>query len=289
MRADQSPVGFPDRSSALPIPAGWAEQRPPVWLKPSIGFTAAMALGMAAEAAWLSWTGQPVAGVPLYAAAIYLGHVVGLGTCLWWGRRRSGRTGTLTAGPDGAKGVTFTYSAWSYYWVTALLVITELVVLAVTAGAALTATAVGVVMAVVSGVVAMVVGWFLVTMLRLAPGKIILSPTGVYHRSLTCTHLVPWHAIVAVSASWLGTPIIAVKAIPSEDTRVRRYMGRFRSGEVQFLPIMVVRTTWLATDPTTVYHALSFYCSHPELRAELGTPDALDRINGGRAVGQEEP
>jgi hypothetical protein len=289
MRADQSPVGRPDRSSALPIPASWAEQRLPVWLKFSIGFTAAMALGMAAEAAWLSWTGQPVTGVPLYAAAIYLGHVVGLGACVWRRRRRSGRRGTLTAAPDGAWGVTFTYSAWSYYWVTALLVMSELVVLAVTMGAALSATAWGAVTAVVGSVVAILVGWFLVTMLRLAPGKIILSPSGVYHRSLTSTHLIPWHAIVAVFAGWLGTPIIAVKAIPSEDTRVRRYMGRFRSGEVQFLPIMVVRTLWLATDPTTVYHALSFYCSHPELRAELGTPDALDRISSGRAVGQEEP
>jgi hypothetical protein len=176
-----------------------------------------------------------------------------------------------------------------YYWVTALLVMSELAVLAVTAGAALSATAVGVVMAVVIGVVAVVVGWFLVTMLRLAPGKIILFPTGVYHRGLTSTHYIPWHAIVAVSAGWLGTPIIAVKATPSDDTRVRSYMGRFRSEEVQFLPIMVVRAVWLATDPTTVYHALSFYCSYPELRAELSTPDALDRISSGRAVGQEEP
>jgi hypothetical protein len=186
-------------------------------------------------------------------------------------------------------GVTFTYSAWPYYWVTALLVMTELVVLAVTVAAALSGTALGVAKAVVIGVVAMVVGWFLITMLRLAPGKIILSPTGVYHRSLTSTHFIPWHAIVAVSAGWLGTPIIAVKATPSEGTRVRRYMGRFRSGELKFLPIMVVRTIWLATDPTTVYHALSFYCSHPDLRTELGAPDALDRISSGRAVAKEEP
>ncbi len=58
-------------------------------------------------------------------------------------------------------------------------------------------------------------------------------------------------------------------------------MGRFGSGEVQFLPLMVIRTAWLATDPTTVYHALSFYHAHPELRAELATPEALDRIGNG--------
>jgi hypothetical protein len=155
-------------------------------------------------------------------------------------------------------------------------------------GFALSATVVGVVLAVVLGVLVLVVGWVLVTMLRLAPGKLILSPAGVDHRSLTSTHFIPWHAIVAVSAEWVGTPIIAVKAFPSEDTRVRRYMGRFGSGEVQFLPLMVIRTAWLATDPTTVYDALSFYHAHPDLRAELATPAALDRISNGRAVGQEQ-
>ncbi len=103
----------------------------------------------------------------------------------------------------------------------------------------------------------------------------------MHHRSLTSTHFIPWYAIVGVSADWIGTPIIAVKAFPSADTRVRRSMGRFGSGEVQFLPLMVIRTAWLATDPTTVYHALSFYHAHPELRAELATPEALDRIGNG--------
>jgi hypothetical protein len=289
MRADHSPAGWPGGSAALPTPSAWAQQGPPVWLKFSMGFVAAMALGMAAEAAWLAWTGQPLSGVPLAAAALYLGHVVALGTRVWWPRQRSSRTETLTAAPDGATGVTFSYSAWAYYWVTALLVMSELVAIAAGLGAALSATVVGAVAAIVIGVVVLVVGWVLVTMLRLAPGKVILCPAGVYHRGLTSTHFVPWHAIVAVSAGWLGTPVIAVKAIPSQDTRVRRYMGRFRSGEVQFLPLMVIRAAWLATDPTTVYHALSFYGSHPDLRTELGTPDALDRISNGRAVAQEKP
>ena len=289
MGADQNRFGWPDGGSALPRPAGWTGQRLPLWLKFSMGLVAVMALGMAAGAAWLSWTGRPATGVPLAAGALFLGHVVGLSTRVWWTGRRSSRTKTLTATPDGTKGVTFIYSAWSYYWVTAVLAMTELVAAAVTVGAALSATIVGVVMAVVIGVLAMVVGWFLVTMLRLAPGKIILSPTGVYHRGLTSTQFIPWHAIVAVSAEWIGTPIIAVKAFPSQDTRVRRYMGRFGSGEVQFLPIMVIRTAWLATDPTTVYSALSFYHAYPDLRAELATPDALDRISSGRAVGQQQP
>jgi hypothetical protein len=287
MHAHHSPVGWPDGGAALPTPSGWAQQRPPAWLRFSMWSVAAVAVGMAAEAAWLAWTGRPLAGVPLAGAALFLGHVVALSRRVWRPGRRSSRPGTLTTAPDGATGVTFTYSAWSYYLVTALLVMSELVLMAVGLGAALSATVVGVVAAIVIGAVVLVAGWVLVTMLWLAPGKVILSPAGVYHRGLTSTHFVPWHAIVAVSARWIGTPIIAVRAMPSPDTRVRRYMGRFGSGEVQFLPIMIIRTAWLATDPATVYHALSFYGSHPDLRTELGTPDGLDRISNGRAIGEQ--
>jgi hypothetical protein len=285
MGANQSPVGWPDEGSALPRPAGWTQQRLPVWLKFSMGLVDLMALGMAAEAAWLFGTGQLATGVPLAAGVIFLGHVVGLAARVWWPRRRSRQTSTLTAAPDGTKGVTFLYSAWMCYWVTAVLAMTELGVLALAVGFASSATVVGVMLAVVLGVLAMVVGWVLVTVLRLVPGKLVLSPAGVDHRSLTSTHFLPWSAIMGVSAEWVGTPIIAVRASPSTDTRVRRYLGRFGSGEVQFLPIMVVRTAWLATDPTTVYGALSFYHAHPDLRAELATPLALHRISNGRTVG----
>src|SRR6266542_6330092 len=80
MGANQNRSGWPDGGSALPRPAGWTEQRLPVRLKLSMGFVALMALGMAAGAAWLSWTGRPATGIPLAAGAIFLGHVVGLST-----------------------------------------------------------------------------------------------------------------------------------------------------------------------------------------------------------------
>jgi hypothetical protein len=284
MGTHAGPAGWPADGTALPRPAGWTRPRFPLWLECSVGFLPVMALAAVAEAAWAFWTGQPADGVLLAAGAILLWHVVGLGARLWWPRRRSSRTSGLNATPDGTPGVTFSYSAWAYYWVTAVLVMTVPGVLVLAVALALSASVVGIVTAVAIGVLAMLVGWMLVTMLRLAPGRLILSPMGVYHRSLTSTHFIPWQAIVAVSAGWTGTAIIAVKASPSQDTRVRRYLGRFGSGETRFLPIMVIRTAWLATDPAIVYHALSFYLARPELRAELATPDALDRISKGRAV-----
>jgi hypothetical protein len=288
MHPHHSPVGWPDGRATLPTPSGWAQQRPSMWLRFSMWFVAAIAISMAAEAAWLAGTGQLPAGVPLVGAALFLGHVVALSRRVWRPRRRSSRTGTFTQGPDGATGVTFTYSAWSYYLVAALLVMSELVLIAVGLGGALSATVVGVVVAIVIGAVALVVGWVLIIMLRLAPGEVVLSPAGVYHRGLSSTQFVPWDAIVGVSALWVGTPIIAVWAMPSPDIRVRSYTGRFGSRELRWLPTMLIRTAWLATDPAIVYHALVFYASHPDSRTELGTPDGLDRISNGRAIGEEK-
>jgi hypothetical protein len=278
MSADQGSTGWSKAGSAPPRPAAWTSHRVPLLLRCSIGLVALITLGLVAEAAWLAWTGHPAAAVPLAAAAIYLGHILGLSTRFWWTPRPSRQPGTLTPTPDGTTGVRFGYSGWPYYWTTAILVMTGLVVLLLALGAALSATLVGVVAAVVLGVLVLWMGWFLVTMLRLAPGALVVSPTGIWHRSLTSTCFIPWHAMVAVTADWLGTPIITVKAFPSADTRVRRYLGRFGSGELSFWPIVVIRTGWLASDPTIVYHALSFYHAHSELRSELATPQALRRI-----------
>jgi hypothetical protein len=95
--------------------------------------------------------------------------------------------------------------------------------------------------------------------------------------------------VIVAAADWIGTPVIAVKAVPAPDTRVRRYTGRLGSGELRFWPFMVIRTGWLASDPIVVYHALAFYHAHPELRGELATPKAVARISGGRAIGDDQP
>lgn len=289
MTRDQHPAEWSQAGLALPPPEAWTRIRVSLWLRGSMGLVALIALTLAAEAAWLAWTGDPAAGVPLAATALYLGHIVGLSSRFWRRPRPSLQPGTLTATPDGTTGVRFGYSGWSYYWTTSILLMTELFLLAVAAGAALSATLVGAVVALVAGVLIVWIGWFLVAMLRLAPGGLIVAPTGICHRSLTSSHFLPWEAVVTITADWIGTPIIAVKAIPTPDIRVRRYMGRLGSGELRYWPFMVIRTGWLASNPIIVDHALAFYHAHPELRGELGTPDALARIGSGQAVGHDPP
>jgi len=285
MRTEQNPIGGPAGRHVLPPPAGWAGHRPGAWIVLGLGYLAALALGAGGASAWALLSGQPMTGLAFALGAVYLAHIVGLGVWGLWGPPRPSRTGALTSTDNGPSGVSFPYSAWAYYWLTAILVMTTLGVGVITAFAAATATAKG--LPVVAILVVLTLGplWLLVTMLRLAPGRITLSPTGVYHRSLTFTHFVPWYAIVEISAVWAGFPRIVAKALPSEDTRLIRYGGRF--GTPEFLPFLVVRARWLSADPVVAYHALSFYHAHPDQRSELATPAALERISNGRTVNQD--
>jgi hypothetical protein len=276
--------------STLPSPAGWTGHRWPAGLMLSVAFLTLLTGGLAGFAVWAFWSNDITAGILAAFGAIYIGHVVGLTTRVRVRHRRLGSPAVaLSTGP--ANGVRFGYSAWTYYWLAGLLVLTELVLLAATASLASSGDVLNLAAAILGGGLMVILGWFLVTMLRLAPGQVTLSPTGVFHGSLTFTHFVPWHAVAGVRARWLGIPLLTVDAYPSADTTVRRYMGRLGTGDLKFLPIMVIRLSWLAS-PVPAYHALCFYLAHPDLRVELSTQEGVDRINGGQAVcaeAEEQP
>jgi hypothetical protein len=243
---------------------------------------ALVAVGCGAGAVWALLSGRTGAGLLLAAGAVYIASVAGLGSCSLWTPRRHGRTGELAECPacNGHSSVSFRYSTWPYFWMTIALGLS--VVVAVLAAVALATTGVaGLAIGAVVLVLAAALAWFLVVTLRLAPGRLALCTNGVYHRGLTSTYFVPWHAIAAVTAEWTSSPLIVAKAYASADTKLRRYTGRFGTQETQFLPFLAVPARWLATDPNLVYHVLAFYHRHEDRRAELGTNAALGRINQG--------
>ncbi len=278
------PVDRLGAEPALPTPAEWSGGQLPGAARATVVFLVILSIGLVVAAVVAFAGDDPAGGVISTVAALILGHVAGFGLWVWRTPRRSGRTGTLSATPDGATGVRFGYWFWTYYWFTGLLLIGVLALLALAVVGGASGAPAGGIIAIPAGIAALALGWVLVTVLRLAPGGITMSPAGVYHRSLTFTHFVPWEAVVAVDAGWLGTPVIVVKALPTPEMRVHRYTGRFGTAELRLIPYMAVRSYWLATDPATVYHALAFYQAYPRLRAELGTQSALDRIGGGNAV-----
>jgi hypothetical protein len=283
MSAQNGPVG--ERCGLpLPEPTGWTGQRPSGLVKFGVGYLALMVLVLIAVAVGGFVLGDAATGILVAAAAVYMFHVVGFAASAQWPPRRRQATGTAGTAPDGEPGVRFRYSAWPYYWLIALLLLTVLGLLAMAAIAAATATLAGVVIGVAVAVVAALIAWFLVTVVRLAPGAVILTPSGVWHRSLTFNQFVPWQDITQVMSGRIGVPVIVAEATPAPDIRIRRYTGRFGTRELRYLPSVVVNAYWLGADPTSVYHALSYYQAHPELCAELATPDGLRRIAEGRAV-----
>ncbi|MGY0008130.1 hypothetical protein, partial [Micromonospora sp. I033] len=223
--------------------------------------------------------------VPIVGGAFLLllfGSLVGL--LLVASSTGSGSATTLVPWPGGGtRAVRFGYRIAAYGWFGAVVAACVLLALGLAVVAVSVWGGVGgwVAAAVLAGGAALL-GWHLVVMLRLAPGGLLLSPAGIAHAGLTSFYSVPWAAVHTVDATRLGTSVLVVKAEPSPRSVLRRHTGRFDTGELRFLPFLVVRTYWLAADREAVRSALAFYLAHPELREELATPAAVRRIVEGR-------
>jgi hypothetical protein len=76
----------------------------------------------------------------------------------------------------------------------------------------------------------------------------VLTPTSIYHLSLTLERFVPWDVVVDMLAPEGRTPWITVKAMPTSGIREGRHTGRFGAFEAQFLPCLVVRAMRLGAN-----------------------------------------
>ncbi|MEU4690009.1 hypothetical protein [Actinoplanes sp. NPDC023714] len=189
--------------------------------------------------------------------AVVAGHVAAIGITGLWRPRPAGNGHVTGVTDQGEKGRAFSYARLPYYLLTVTL-----------AGTVLLAARPP---AIVAFPFAVFLGWFLVVLLRLAPGTLVLTPTGIYHRSLVLEHFLPWDAVVDVQARDASDPWITVKALPAAGTRVRRHTGRLQAFEGQALPFLVVPSSWLGANAVPAYQATRFYFDHPEWRAELAS------------------
>lgn len=176
----------------------------------------------------------------------------------------------MTGRTDQAEtGLAFTYSRWPHYWLTAVLGIFVVGAAASAIVAATAGTTRGWVFATIAATAAVFIGWFVIVTVRLAPGVVVLTSSGIYHRSLVLEHFVPWDTVVDVLAREGPDPWITVKAFPSPGTRERKYLGRLGAFEGQFLPFMVIRTYWLGANAVPAYRALKHYFEHSDQRPRL--------------------
>lgn len=175
-------------------------------------------------------------------AALLVAHVTAIGVTGLWRPRPA--TGAPTAGVNDQdeRGLAFPYASLPYY----LLAVTVAIVVVLAAGFAVLmaadGTGTGWALAVVGAAAAAFLDWFLIVLLCLAPGTLVVTPSGIYHRSLVLEHFVPWEAIVDVLAREGTDPWITVKALPMDGTRQRRHTGRLHAFEGQALPFLVAVT-----------------------------------------------
>ncbi|SFE72041.1 hypothetical protein SAMN05421541_103216 [Actinoplanes philippinensis] len=264
----------------------WAGDRPRVPRRAIPGlvliglFTPLFLVGAVLAAVRGEWT--MVAGFAAWGGLF--GHVAGVFVFLRWRPRRPGVLPATAVTPDGAPGLCFRYSGWAYFWLLGMLCWGALVPLAIAAVWFVTGGVAVIGAIALVGVALLVCGQIAAT-LSLAPGRLILTPDGLYHRGQLITQYSPWSGVTAVDAGRAGqVRIIRVWVAPSSGDRLRiRLRPWFLPAEERVaLPGIVLRDPWLAVDPRTVHRALRHYLLNPSHRGELGGPAAVERIEQGR-------
>lgn len=268
-------------TSRLPAPTEWTANRTNGWLTATTGMFAFMAACAVAGAVWAFSSGQLLAGSALTYGAIFMFHTAGLSFVMTQVPSRTQPPAVIQLGA-GELGVAFRYSYWPYYWLTALLLLTCGALGVFAASAALGASAASLTAAFLLGLLILAAMALIVTFLRMAPGRLTLTTTGIHHQSLTFRHFVPWYAVYDVEAGWINGPTVIIKALPSEDTKLTRHTGLLGTQEAQLLPFVVVRALWMANSPTALYRTAAFYLANPEKRHELASKAAVQRIAAGR-------
>ncbi|GAB3264601.1 hypothetical protein [Kineosporia babensis] len=119
----------------------------------------------------------------------------------------------------------------------------------------------------------LVFNWILVGTYRDGRGKLVLTPSGVYHRSGVWEQFVPWELVTDVKAvKSRPQPSIEVAYVPAV-TVLSRNHGTWLGVGVDPGWRIVIGTSPLRGQAVPAYRALRFYFENPHLRSELGQGD----------------
>jgi hypothetical protein len=258
----------------------WPDRKRPAGTVVGIAFMAVLTL-LFGFGTVVAFAGGDVtwAVMSLYTTML-CGQVLGLGLYLRWRplRLRSGTPRIRRTG-DGHTGIAFRYSGWGYFWYFGLFAtgaagLVPFALLGLGEGVA------GSLIAVTALLAALFLVAVVVIVLVRAPGRLILTPDGLWHRGLTFTGYSPWEAAALVDAATVGgAPAVMVHVDPSERNRSRSFLPAWLGiREQELLPFVVVRDQWLATDPALVYRTVRHYHLNPGDRVELGTEAAVERV-----------
>lgn len=254
-------------------PSPWRDYEPSPRLVHAAVGSGLLAILVMAAGVWSLILRDVSAALACGIAVLILVHLFGLTLNLWVHPYNTGDRMRIAGIDDGSPGLTFGYSGRLYYWYAGFLTLLTLTQLALTVNApplaaGAMASAVGTA-APAAG--ALLSGTALFVLLRRAPGRLALTPDGVYHHGIWTQQFLPWDAIQdVVPGEHKHIPIIGVPADPSSETRTRRTLLR---GPEE----MTIQVPWLATEPALILQAMRWYHANPTHRFELSYQIAVDR------------
>ncbi|BCY07895.1 hypothetical protein [Actinoplanes sp. L3-i22] len=248
------------RTTALPAdPSPWRNYEPSPRLVHAAVGSGLLAVLVLAAGIWSLILRDPAAALACGVAVLVLGHLFGLLLNLWVHPQNTGDRMRIAGIDDGSPGLTFAYSGRLYYWYAGFLTLLTLAQIALALDTPVLAAG------------AVLTGGALLVVLRHAPGRLAITPDGVYHHGVWAQQFIPWEAVAdIVAGEHAHIPIIAVPAVPSPETRTRRSL--FRAPEQ-----MTIQVPWLATDPALILQAMRWYHANPSHRFELSYHIAVDR------------
>jgi hypothetical protein len=284
---DAGSDGATSAAGRLPWPEAWPAKQG-LWMLLGIGFLALLAAVMVGLAIAGEREGDRAMTIIGSSTAAILILVVAGAAPVHLRMRRRTRTGVITARTTGTgeAGVSMPNSSWLFVWSVALMVMVAgcaaAVAFVVTTTEGAFSHARSLVLLVVGTAAALYGAWFILEVARgkIARGGVVLSPSGVGHRSLFHEEFVGWRDVLDVVPGYDRGPIIALVAAPHA---VRRRLTTRLALRRRLPPgVVEIRGTTLAVDPALLLHALTYYRARPDARSELATSVGLQRISGGR-------
>lgn len=269
-------------------------ERPPEWPRQDWNRPAAVATGAAALVGLASlWGGSRAAAAGsggelrfFLILAVLMLLTAAFGAVYWWPERREPKVRYTETGARGATEVQARQAVF-------LLLITMVgCAAALSLGAAVEVLLtngglplVSVLLAILGAVC--VVFLVEVALGRIRAGALTLGPDGIRHRGWFVESYLPWVSVAGLRAVHHGYPEMWVEGTETAAWARRRTSKIFRMESIPATPRIVVDSRRFDIDASLLYRVLELYVGRPDLRAELGTPDAAARIHSGDLTAPE--
>lgn len=185
--------------------------------------------------------------------------------------RQSDRRPSPGVNDIGETGATF-HHAWSvYYWLLTYLGLPAIALIGFAVKFADNDDPVGLFSALACLSGAVFLGWLCCVVVRRGRGKLVLTPSGVYHHSGASDQFTPWESITDVRP-WNGpVPSFVIDFELNPRMRTRSAVGRLGS-HLSTMPHIVCQANFFRRGTVSAYRVTRYYFENPDRRAELADP-----------------